>query len=297
MLTLKQLRHLRAIVQHGTILRAAEVLHLTHPALTRSLNNLEETLGVQLFERSKAGMRPTPFCLQLARRCDQVLLDIDDIQREAELYRNVQTGTLNIGVGRAMKDLITRNTLPEFVESHPRVVVGVSEGTPEELVYRLKRRELDLLVAGSGSYRDIDGIRYQHLQDIPLSVIVNPAHPLRARADIRFDDLVPYPLIASTLVSAANPLYRAVLSAGDPNRQLPSLVCSDYSTLKDILLRTQSWLIAPEFYYSAEILGGELCTLDISHPALLSQLSVMDLGERSRSPAAAAFIALCEKNI
>ncbi|WP_105104126.1 LysR family transcriptional regulator [Microbulbifer pacificus] len=295
MLTLKQLRHLRAIIRHGTILRAAEALHLTHPALTRSMNNLEEILGVQLFERSKSGMSPTPFCLQLARRCDQVLLDIDDIQREADLYRNVQSGTLHIGVGRAVKELVMRSTLPEFVEAHPNVIVSISEGTPEELAYKLQQRELDLLIAGSGSYQSIEGVRYQHLKDIPLSVITSSTHPLRSKTAIRFEDLAHYPLISSTLVSPANPLYAAILNAGDPKRSVPSVLCSDYPTLKAILLRTHSWLIASEFFFSAEIGSGELSTLDISHPALLTKLSIMELSERSRSPAVVAFIELCEK--
>jgi DNA-binding transcriptional LysR family regulator len=296
MITVKHLQHLRAIIQHGTILSAAEALHLTHPALTRSLNNLESTLGIQLFDRSRSGMTPTAFCLQIAGRCEQMLLDMYDIQREAEIYRHIEGGELHIAVGRAIKDLIIRNTLPEFIAKYPKVAVTVSEDSPENLIYRTKQREVDLLLAGVGSYRGIEGISFQHLKDIPLSVIVGSSHPLCGSKQIQLEQLASYPLIAPTELNPTNPLYTAILNASDNGSQKPpiSVLCSDYVTLKAILLKNHSWLLASETYFEEEIANGELCKLDINHPALKIELSVLELNGRSRSPAAQAFIDICQ---
>ncbi|SHE61920.1 DNA-binding transcriptional regulator, LysR family [Microbulbifer donghaiensis] len=291
MLTLKHLRHLDAIIQQGTIHGAAERLHLSQPALTRSLNTLEEALGVKLFDRSKSGMAPTGFCQQIAGRCRELLLDLDEIQREADLFRHIEFGDLHISVGRAIKELIVRNTLPEFVARYPGVSVTVSEGNHTELVDRIKRREADILLAGSVSYRSVEGLRHEPLRDIPLSIIVGPDHPLRGCAEVQFDQLAEYPLIAATSVSPSNPLLTAIDRA--TSKPAPQVLCGDHPTLKSILLRTNAWLPTPEIYFKKEIETGELCRLDLHHPAMKIELSVIELVGRSRSPAVEKFLDIC----
>jgi len=294
MITLKHLRHLRAIIQHGTVLGAAEALHLTHPALTRSLNNLEEALGIQLFDRARTGMTPTVFCRQIAQRCEQLLLDVDDIQREAEIYRNIESGELHIAVGRAVKELIAREVLPEFVAQCPQVTVSISEGTPENLVYRTTHREVDLVLAGAGSYRGVKGLKYQRLKDIPISIITGPSHPLRGCKKVTLKQLAAYPLISPTLLSFTSPMHAVIADAVDSLPLTPSVVCSDYSALKAILLRNHSWLPTPELYFKEELSSGELCRLDFHHPATTIELSVIELNGRSRSPSAQVFIDICQ---
>jgi len=295
MITIKHLGHLNAIIQHGTVHGAAEALHLTQSALTRSLGTLEESLGVRLFDRAKTGMTPTAFCLQIIDRCQQVLLDIGDIQREADMYRNVESGQLHVGVGRAIRELILRETLPEFVSRYPQVAVTTSDGSPEELVYRIKHREVDFLLAGVGSYQEIEGIKHQPLKDIPLSVITGAKHPLRDCKNIKLEQLVSYPLITPTVLGPSNPLMAEILNAENKKHLNPAVLCSDYTTLKAILLRNHSWLLASELQFQQEIASGELCKLDVHHPALVIELSVIELHGRSRSPAAQAFIKLCQE--
>ncbi|GAB3099620.1 LysR family transcriptional regulator [Aestuariicella hydrocarbonica] len=297
MITLKHLHHLRAIIQHRTILGAAEALHLTQSAMTRSLLALEDSLGVKLFDRAKSGMTPTAFCLQIAESCEDVLLKMDDIQREADIYRNLDGGKLHIAVGRAIGGLIARNTLPEFVARYPKVSVTVSEGTPDDLVFRIKNREVDLLLAGSGSYMDIEGINHQHLKDIPLAVMTSADHPLSQQKNIQLEQLADYPLIAPTTLSQSHPLLTVIAQARNKHEPIPAVICSDFPTLKAIVLQNHSWLLAPELYFTQEIAQGQLCKLDVNNAGLVSTLSVIELQGRSRSPAAQAFIEIFEEYV
>jgi len=107
--------------------------------------------------------------------------------------------------------------------------------------------------------------------------------------------LASYPLIGPTLLSPANPLLATILETRDKNQPTLSVLCSDYPTLKAILLRSDAWLLAPALYFNEELATGERCKLDIQHPALLIELSVLELNGRSRSPAAQAFIDICQK--
>ena len=127
MVTVKQLRHLTAIVEQGNMHRAAESLHITQPALTRSLTTLEGLLDVRLFDRHSGGMQATPFCLEIIEKCQQILLDVEDIQRAARIYRNVEAGELHIGVGRGLRELVLRNSIPKFVSQHPNIVLPLAK--------------------------------------------------------------------------------------------------------------------------------------------------------------------------
>ena len=132
---------------------AASRLFITQPALTRSLGNLEEAFGVRLFDRSKSGMQATDFYLKIRDRCAHLLLEVEELEREAGLYRNLESGKLSIGMGRASRELILCTVLPKFVKQHPHIQVQIREGVSEELAYGLTNCSYDLVIAGVGSYR------------------------------------------------------------------------------------------------------------------------------------------------
>jgi len=296
MITIKQLHHLQAIIKNSTIHSAARELCLTQSALTRSLNTLESTLGVTLFERSSTGMTPTHFCLQISSRCQKILLEVDEIQREAEIYRNIESGSLRIGVGALVKEQIGSEVIPEFIAQCPNVNIVLSDGDPEKMIQQLENREIDLLIAGRGNYKDIAGITCEYWTDIPLAVIVGSGHPFRESKKISLDDLTEFPLISATHTKESHPLHQLMLNQKRDKESPISVTSSNFSTLKAILLKGNSWTLAPENNFKNELVNGELCKLDMHLPELKVELSLMELEGRSRSKLESLFIDICQRN-
>lgn len=294
MTTLKQLKHLQAIHQHGTIHRAAEALHITQPALTRSLGNLEEALGVRLFDRSKSGMQATEFYLRIRARCSQLLLEAEELEREAGLYRNLEAGQLSIGIGRASRELVLRAVLPEFVRLHPQIRVQVREGVAEELVQGLQSRSLDLVLAGLGSYRDVEGLAWQHIQDFTSSIFVRNGHPLVSRRKVAFAELMNFPTVSAAELSPTHPLRKRL--PGLAALQV-SVLCSDFQVLSEVVVNTDAWMVAPQLQFAAELAAGRLTVLEVEDWDLIIELSAIELSGRSRSPAAQRFIELCQTRL
>jgi len=295
MISLKQLRHLTVIAEQTNMHKAAEVLHITQPALTRSLNTLEGLLNVRLFDRHSGGMRATLFCTEIIGKCQQILLDVEDIQRAARIYQNIEVGELHIGVGRGVRELVLRTSVPEFVSQHPNISITVGEGTPEELDQRLKQRNVDLLVTGLGSHSEVTEYRTELITNVPLSVITRKGHPMQSQKNISFSQLAKYPPITSTLVGPTHPLRDQIQTATGLLK--PHIACSDFPTLIAVLLCSDSWLVSSEYNCASELEQGALVKLDATHPSLNTELGIIELNKRSRSPAAQKFIDILKKEL
>ena len=295
MISLKQLRHLTVIAEQTNMHKAAEVLHITQPALTRSLNALEGLLNVRLFDRHSGGMRATLFCTEIIDKCQQILLDVEDIQRAARIYQNIEVGELHIGVGRGVRELVLRTSVPEFVSQHPNISITVGEGTPEELDQRLKQRNVDLLITGLGSHSEVTEYRTELITNVPLSVITRKGHPMQSQKNISFSQLAKYPPITSTLVGPTHPLRDQIQTATGLLK--PHIACSDFPTLIAVLLCSDSWLVSSEYNCASELEQGALVKLDATHPSLNTELGIIELNKRSRSPAAQKFIDILTKEL
>lgn len=296
MLTLKQLKHLQAVIRHGSIHRAAESLHVTPPALTRSLAILEGDLGVRLFDRSKNGMQATAFCLQIQERCAQLLWNAEDLVREANLYCKLESGRINLGVGRAIREVVLRPVIPDFVAQYPQIQIHISEGIPEELIYGLKNRQFDLVIASSSGLTEVDGLNFQHLKSSPCPVFARQGHPLQNRKGVSLAKLFSYPMLAATQLISTHPMRRLL---AEPTGTAPEVhvLSSDYEILKQTLLRTDAWMPALLSQFAAEIDTEELIMLDLPSWALNAEISAIELAGRSRAPAAARLVKLCQQHM
>jgi DNA-binding transcriptional LysR family regulator len=292
MITLKQLNHLQAICQYGTLHGAAKAVHLTHSALTRSLHNLEEALGISLFERHKTGMEPTEFCSKILLQSEQVLLAVKDIERDADLARNIEEGHLHIIVGPGTKGLVLRETLPNFFKQYPNIDIRITEAMPEDAKELLMKREADFLISGSGSFTGNTGLNIELIKPIPVQVLVRKDHPLVGQ-DITLAKLFTYPLVAASQLSNDHPFLKELAKKLNTEVNLtPKIICSDSLILKSILKKTDAW--AGSLSLELNLEDGELVSLGIDQLSLTNNLSVIELVGRSRSPAAQKFLDICK---
>jgi len=292
MITLKQLRHLQAIIRHGSIHRAAEALHVTPPALTRSLSVLETDLDIQLFDRNKNGMQATAFCLQIQERCARLIVDTEDLMREARIYSNQDTGTLSIGIGGLAGETVLGSIVPDFVALNPKVRTHIIEGDPQEILFKLQNRQLDLVIAGTNSPLHVAGLRVQQLKTSATAVFIRSGHPLEGRKNVSLAELLGFPMLAAMPLISSHPI-RQLLTQQNFIVPEPQVICSNYPLLKRILLRTDAWIPAPLSHFSSEIKGSEVLTLDVPDLNCDTDINIIELAGRSRSTAAERVINLC----
>ena len=105
MLELRLLHQALILARHRNFARAAEALHLTQPALSRSIASLESALGERLFDRTRQGVEPTSFGRMLLARAQPLVDDANELERDFFLMRGLEIGELRVGAGAYAAEL------------------------------------------------------------------------------------------------------------------------------------------------------------------------------------------------
>ena len=186
---LRQLRHFVAVVDTGNLSRAADRVAISQPALTRSIKNLEEMLGVELLERKPRGVSPTEAGLALYHHAQIVLNACQRLTREVrELERGV-TGTVHLGVASMFATYVTESVAETLASTHPRLALVVTEGFFEDLVRRMIDGRLDLIFSNFPQVAVAPELVLEPLLTVRSTVVAGRKHVLARRRELTRTDL------------------------------------------------------------------------------------------------------------
>jgi len=191
--TLKLARAFVAVAASGSFTRAADALHITQPALTVQIKQLEQSLNVPLFERTTRSVALTPAGRKLAAEFRDLLAAWDTLIANAHELAGTTTETLRIGCLPSLAGTILPDLISEFSAAHPNVEVIVRDVVLERLLGILRSGEVDIAI---GSDRGVlPDLEVTPLTAEPMFVVFPPGHPLEALDRIGIEDVVRYPLV------------------------------------------------------------------------------------------------------
>jgi len=191
---LRQLKQLLVLSETLNFHRAAERLHMAQPPLSTAIRKLEDELGVQLFERLTAGLKPTPAGSVVLRHARTTLFYADEIRRAAREGAAGEQGELRVGfVGSSTYALMPR-ILPPFRRAYPRVDLIIEESTTAELLRRLDDHSLDVALVRF-PVLESSAARIELLQGDHLVLAVPPDSPYAGRAEVALEELAHEPFI------------------------------------------------------------------------------------------------------
>jgi DNA-binding transcriptional LysR family regulator len=180
-ITLRHLRTTLAIHAEGKIISAAKRLGLTAPAVTLQLQQAEEEVGIQLFERSVHGMRPTDAGLAFIRAGQFVDERLRLLQEEIDAVRGVRKGRLVVGAVSTAK-YFAPQIIAAFKREFPDIDLKLVVGNRAETIAKLKDHILDLALMGRPP-PDLQ-VQARVFGDHPLCIVAPPDHPLADKRDI-----------------------------------------------------------------------------------------------------------------
>lgn len=185
----RQLLLLLALEDEGNINRAAQVLNITQPAASKLLKDLEDMLGVSLFDRMPRGMRPTWYGETMIRHARVALASLGQAHDEIQALKAGSFGQVSVGAITAPGLSLLPMAVALLKREQPSLRVSLQIETSDVLMERLAQSKLDMLVARLFERHDKTALRYQALTEEPVCAVTRPGHPLLGRRKLSLRDM------------------------------------------------------------------------------------------------------------
>ena len=178
--TLRQLRYLQLLIQHGSFSRAAAAAHVTQPTLSAGVQELERVLGGPVVERGRAGVILTPVGEDAARRAADILARTEDLVEAARAAGRPLSGRFRLGVIPTIAPFLLPRALPRLRERHPELRLFLREEPTARLLTALRAGALDAALIALPY--DTAGLELAPVGFDELEAVVPASHPLSAQA-------------------------------------------------------------------------------------------------------------------
>ena len=285
---IKRLKHLVALADERNFGRAAERVHLSQPAFSRSVQNAEAELGLQLFDRGSLEVSCTSAGSFVIERARKLLFDSRCLERDVSLYRERLIGDIAFGVGPFPAATLLPALMIELRTRYAGINSRVEVNNWRYLVEHLRAEELDFFLADIRDVpRDAD-LTIASLGQQHGHFYVRAGHALLAQPSIKAPQIVAYGLASVRLPEEIKRLFRLLLGLSQGDHLPISVECDDVHLLKHVTLQSDTVLACTDAAVRDELAAGQLQQLKVQGlPPMYSDMGVVSLRGRSFSPMAA----------
>lgn len=284
------LRHAVALSEFKHFGLAAKSLHLSQPALSRSIHTLEEKLGSPLFIRGTKSVEATDYGRLFLERAQELLRAADEFNQQIVDAGQLSSGRIAIGSGPYPAEGVVASTIVRFLNTYPNIEQKIVIRSPEELLLALRNFEIEFFIA------DISALDMQNELHITpmlqhLAYFVGRAgHPLAGNIP-SLAQIFLFPLALPTRLPPRvyGPLYSAWIEVDAKSRRpLPTIECASLAIIKRILLESDAITARPLTGLETELENGSLVLLH-SEPWLHTKYGFVERKDAVLSQEASAF--------
>ena len=278
-MTLVQLRHFLVLANLGSFSKASLKLHLTQPALSRSIQSLEEEFGQPLFDRLGRKSELTPFGRHIVGQARELVLGADNLKQSGQQLLGGHSGAVTLGLGSGPGALLMTPLLAFMASEFPKAHLQITRASTPALVQALRDRSVDALVLDIRSLSPANDLIVENLCELPGAFMCRKAHPLAKSRQVTLNMVQEFS-VASTPLSEE--VARILVDRYGPDAHPDAMVnlrCEEISSLLDVARTTDAIVVA------VRSLAPDLVTLNMK-PALnaSAKFGWVSLRSRSESP-------------
>lgn len=283
---LRRIEQFIAVVDAGSIRGAARQLGISQPALTRSLQQLEEELGVQLMRRDIRGAAPTPAGTAFLARARVAEAELRMGADEARRSSDDGGGFVTVGVSPSAASLFLPELVTTLRQRRPNTRIRLLELSPGTLPPLVREASLDMAVAHHSRAHIDAGLRFRPLYELRLRAVVRPNHPQANASSLR-------ELAQADWLSMAAPgipgdiIRQSFLAAGLP-APVPVVHCGSHSVALDLIAASDMVGLLPPALLRSHVAAGRLVELRLTKPLVALNVGLYTRAGSPASPAAKA---------
>ena len=278
----KQLKAVVTVAEVGSVTRAAELLHLVQPAVTRQIRTLEQELGVPLFERTRLGMRPTRAGSIMVDRARRALDELERARIEVRPEPGAVTGIVTVGLLESTTDLLAEPLVSALAEEHPGIELRLMTGYSGHLQRWLDEGDLDLTLL-----YNLDGtpsLNTRPLVRERLWVVAPPAAGLTADHPVTFAEAAGHPLV----LPASGHALRVLIDGAAARAQADMTVAVRTNSLrlqKQLVRAGHGWTVLPGVGIAEDVANGTLSAAPLTGPEVWRSVVLATPRARRTPPA------------
>lgn len=257
---LHQLRAFVDVARHGSIRAASRAAGLSQPALTKSIQELEDVLGARLFIRRSQGVALTDIGDNFFQHASLVLEELRVAQEDIQQRLGLAGGTVNIGVGGSIARTLMPQVITQFRRQFPNVKIRIVEGQLVSMIPELRQGELDFTINTSYPGHLDSELSYERLMEREYRVVVRKGHPcehVTSLAELQHCDW--------TMPTPRGSYYRLLHDLLDDMGMAPaiSVTCETFMACTSLIAQSDFVSILSSDVIGDPILGNQLVALNI----------------------------------
>ncbi len=297
LLKFRQLRMVEALARHPSLTRAAAVLGLTQPALTKAIRDLEAMVGEPLFERHARGMRLTATGQMVVAYARSALGDLHRFEEALDLKsdlgaRSVVVGALPVAAVGLLPLVIMRART-----EHPTLQVRLVEGTTQTLLAQLEAGDVDLVVGRLYPSAHSDGLERETLYAEPLSIMARAGHPLHRLKRPAVKDLVGFDLVLPTFSQLIGRDIEQFMEGLGWQPPVGSIRSTSRGFIREMVLNSDMITLMPRIVMGGDLLRGQVRVVNLAAPVQPRPAGVITNPQRGLSPGGQLTVDLIRRTI
>ncbi len=285
-LTLRQLRALAAAARHGSVTAAAKQLHLTQPAVTLQIQNLQTLAGIPLIQRTGEGMLLTDAGRDVVALSERIEAAIRDCDTSIDMMRGRTAGRISIGAVSTAKYFVPF-MISGFSKLHPNVDITLSIGNRQDIGSALRGYDLDFAIMGRPP-ADID-MDFHLIGDHPHVIIAPTAHRLARKSRIALTDLANETFLTREPGSGTRGLMERLFEAARVSPTI-GMAMSSNETIKQAVIAGLGIAFISAHTVATELDERRLVTLDVVGLPVVRQWFVLARKDKVLLPPARAML-------
>ncbi len=294
-LRFRHLQFLDILGQTRNLRLTAEQMHITQPAATKILMDIEEILESRLFERLSRGMRPNELGLFTLRYAAASLAGHRKFVEEFNALKQGGHGHLTIGAitGSAAHVLIT--SVAEIQRLRPLLVLKVLEQSSDQLIAWLEERKIDLMIGRFTDDAQRTQFQYERLSSEPLQVVAGVHHSLRGARDLGMAELSHWPWILYPASTALRKVSDDIFGRNGLGLSSGVVETPSFLFALEMMQATDMLSLQPSALVERYINKGLLARIPVELPDRMPDYGLITRLGESPTPAAQAFIDVLRK--
>lgn len=282
----RQITLLNALGEFGNLRRAATAMHTTQPAASLLLQQLEERLGVRLFERLPRGMQPTLYGEVMIRYAQGAVHEFEHAQAQiAELARGA-TGLVRVGSVMGPVPSLLTNAVLAYKRDHPKVRISIEVGTSDTLLPALLRGDFDVVLGrlpDQSDSQDLDIELFENGEQ--MRVIARADHPLAGSSPLQLADLITLTWILHPIGSPMRRRVETALQTGGLVQSLDIVETASILATTAMLEASDMIAVVPNDVAEHYARYGMVAILPVELPISMANIGLLTLRSRPRSMA------------